>query len=101
MFGQWSAYYAATIGSHLLAKVHHLESSLGAVNCHQNHLVDCLSKRINFVGEVSDRVDCVVDKLNGCINAQDIQIEQLANMINDLVRKVEGQAKEIKMLKTN
>jgi chromosome segregation ATPase len=43
----------------------------------------------------------VVDELNSCINVQDVQIQQLANMVNDLVRKVEGQAKEIKSLKTN
>jgi uncharacterized coiled-coil protein SlyX len=49
-------------------------------------------------------VDCVgsvVDELNDRINLQDVQIEQLASMVNDLVGKVEGQAKEIKNLKAN
>ena len=31
----------------------------------------------------------------------DVQIDQLANMVNDLVGMVEGQAKEIKLLKSN
>ena len=43
----------------------------------------------------------VVDKLNNLIDAQDVQIKQLANMVNDLVRKVENQANEIKGLKRN
>ena len=33
--------------------------------------------------------------------AQDVQIDQLANMVIDLVGTVESQAKEIKLLKTN
>jgi uncharacterized coiled-coil protein SlyX len=40
-----------------------------------------------------------VDELNSHIDIQDIQIQQLANMVNDLVGKVEGQAKAIKGLK--
>lgn len=43
----------------------------------------------------------MANKLNSWINAQGVQIEQLANMINDLVEKVEGKATEIKMLKVN
>ena len=39
--------------------------------------------------------------MNSRIDAQDVQIEQLANMVNDLVRKVENQANEIKGLKHN
>jgi hypothetical protein len=41
----------------------------------------------------------VVDELNSCIDVHDVQIQQLANMVNDLVGKVEGQAKVIKDLK--
>jgi uncharacterized coiled-coil protein SlyX len=41
----------------------------------------------------------VVDELNGCIDVQDVQINQLANMVNDLIGKVKGQAKTIKSLK--
>jgi hypothetical protein len=46
-----------------------------------------------------DHVGKVVDKLNNRIDMQDVQIEQLANMVNDLVGKVENQANEIKGLK--
>jgi hypothetical protein len=35
------------------------------------------------------------------IDAQDIQIKQLANMVNNLVGKTENQANEIKGLKCN
>jgi uncharacterized coiled-coil protein SlyX len=42
-----------------------------------------------------------VDELNSHIDVQDIQINQLANMVNDLVGKVEEQAKAIKGLKEN
>jgi uncharacterized coiled-coil protein SlyX len=41
----------------------------------------------------------VVDELNGRIDVQDVQINQLANMVNDLIGKVKGQAKTIKSLK--
>jgi hypothetical protein len=41
----------------------------------------------------------VVDKLNSCIDAQEVQIKRLANMVNDLIRKTEGQAKAIKELR--
>jgi uncharacterized coiled-coil protein SlyX len=40
-----------------------------------------------------------VDELNNRIDVQDVQIQQLANMVNDLVGKVENQANEIKGLK--
>ena len=53
------------------------------------------------MGEVTDRVGRVVNELNSCIDAQDVQIEQLANMVNDLVGTVESQAKEIKQLTSN
>jgi hypothetical protein len=43
----------------------------------------------------------VVDKLNEHINLQDVQINQLADMVNDLVGKTEEQAKEIKDLKAD
>ena len=43
----------------------------------------------------------MVDELNSCIDAQDVQIDQLANMVNDLVKRMEGQQKEIKLLKNN
>ena len=66
-----------------------------------DHPIDCLDECLNFVGEATDHVGRVVDKLNNRIDMQDIQIEQLANMVNDLVGTVEGQAKEIKQLKSN
>jgi hypothetical protein len=52
------------------------------------------------MGEASNKLGRFIEELNNCINTQDMQIEQLANMANDLIRKVEGQAKEIKALKT-
>jgi uncharacterized coiled-coil protein SlyX len=58
-----------------------------------------LEERIDFIGDASDRVGKVVDELNGRIDCQDVQIQQLADMVNDLVGKVEGQAKAIKSLK--
>ena len=39
--------------------------------------------------------------MNNRIDVQDVQIEQLANMVNDLVGMVEGQAKRIKQLESN
>ena len=53
------------------------------------------------MGEATDRVGKVVDELNNCIDVQDVQIDQLANMVNNLVGKVESQAQEIKLLKSN
>jgi hypothetical protein len=85
----------------LLAKIHCLESQLGDVGCQQNHPVDCLSEHINFIGEAGDHVGLVVDELNNRINLQDIQIKQLATMVNNLIGKTEGQAKEIKGLKAD
>jgi hypothetical protein len=99
MWGQRSSCYAATVRSHLLAKIHHPESSLGDVDCSQSHPIDCLEEHMDFVGGTSNCIGRVVDELNNCIDAQDVQIDQLANMVNDLVGKTEGQSKEIKSLK--
>jgi TolA-binding protein len=84
-----------------LAKIHLLDDKIGCVGHHQNHPVNRLGERINFIGEASDHIGSVVDELNNRIDAQEVQIEQLANMVNDLVGKTEGQAKEIKSLKNN
>jgi uncharacterized coiled-coil DUF342 family protein len=78
-----------------------LDSKIGRIDHQQNHLVDQLDKHIDFIGDVSDRVGKVVDELNHQIDIQDVQIQQLANMVNDLVGKTEKQAKEIKDLKDN
>jgi uncharacterized coiled-coil protein SlyX len=99
MWGQRNSKYAATVGTQLLAKIHMLDNKIGRVDRQQNHLVDHLDECIDFVGEATDRVGKVVDELNSHIDVQDIQIQQLANMVNDLVGKVEGQAKAIKGLK--
>jgi cell division protein FtsL len=48
-----------------------------------------LGECINFIGEASDDVGRVINELNGRIDAQEVQIEQLANMVNDLVRRTE------------
>jgi uncharacterized coiled-coil protein SlyX len=99
MWGQRNSKYAATIGTQILAKIHVLDNKIGQVDHQQNHPVNRLDERIDFVGEATNRVGKVVDELNSRIDCQDVQINQLANMVNDLVGKVEGQAKAIKSLK--
>jgi hypothetical protein len=54
---------------------------------------------VDLIRDVSDRVGRVFNELNSCVDAQDVQINQLANMVNNLVGKVKGQSKEIKSLK--
>jgi uncharacterized coiled-coil protein SlyX len=76
-----------------------LDNKIGRVDHQQNHPIDCLDECIDFIGDSADRVGKVVDELNGRIDCQDVQIQQLADMVNDLVGKVEGQAKAIKGLK--
>jgi hypothetical protein len=97
--GQRGAKYAAAVGTRLLVKVHCLADKVDRVGRQQNHPLDRLDECIDFVSEASDRIGKVVDELNNCIDAQDLQIEQLATMANDLIRKVENQANEIKGLK--
>jgi RNase adaptor protein for sRNA GlmZ degradation len=89
------------VGTHLLAKVHKLQSSVEEVGRLQNHPLDHLDKHIDFMREASNKLGRFINKLNSCIDAQDIQIDQLATMVNDLIGKVEGQQKEIKLLKSN
>jgi uncharacterized coiled-coil protein SlyX len=98
-WGQRESKYTAAIGTQLLAKIHVLDNKIGQVDRQQNHPVDRLDERIDFIGDAADRVGKVVDELNGRIDCQDVQIQQLADMVNDLVGKVEGQAKVIKSLK--
>ena len=83
------------------AMTHCLESQLRDVGCLQNHPVDRLQEQTNFIGDAVDRVGWVVDELNKWINLQDVQINQLADMVNDLVGKTEGQTQEIKDLQAN
>jgi uncharacterized coiled-coil protein SlyX len=99
MWGQRNSKYAAAIGTQLLVKIHVLDNKIGRVDRTQNHPVDRLEEHLDFIGDASNRVGKVVDELNGRIDCQDVQIQQLADMVNDLVRKVEGQAKMIKGLK--
>jgi hypothetical protein len=87
MWGQRNSKYTATVGMQLLAKIHCLESKLGWIDHQQNHSLDCLEEHVDFIGNVSDCVGRVVDELNGHIDTQEVQIEQLANMVNDLVGK--------------
>ena len=101
MAGQHQAKYATVIGAQLLAKVHMLHEKMICLDQRQDHPIDRLDERIDFVGNVADHVGGVVDELNSCIDVQDVQIEQLANMVNNLVRTVESQAKEIKQLQSN
>jgi methyl-accepting chemotaxis protein len=99
MWGQRSSKYAAAVVTQLLAKIHMLDNKIGHVDQQQNHPVNRLDEHIEFVGEATDQVGKVVDELNSHIDVQDVQIQQLANMVNNLVGKVEGQAKAIKVLK--
>ena len=99
MAGQWSTKYATAIGTQLLAKIHILLSKVDWLDCRQNHPIDHLDEHIDFVGEATDCVGKVVDELNH-IDAQDVQIDQLANIVNNLIGKAESQAKEIQDLKT-
>jgi hypothetical protein len=55
---------------------------------------------IDFMGEASDKLGRFINEFNNRIDTQDVQIEQLANMVN-LIGKVEGQQKEIKLFKSN
>ena len=100
MAGQQQAKYAAVVGTQLLSKIHVLHKKMLCLDHRQDHPIDRLEERIDFMGDASDCIGRVVDELNGRIDAQDVQIEQLANMVNDLIRKVERQAKEIKEYKT-
>jgi hypothetical protein len=101
MWSQRNSKYAAAVGTQLLAKIHVLDNKIECVNCQQNHPLDHLEEHVNFISDASDCVGRVVDKLNSHIDAQEVQITQLANMVNDLVGKTEKQAKEIKLLKDN
>jgi uncharacterized coiled-coil DUF342 family protein len=99
MWGQRNSKYATAVGTQLLAKIHVLDNKIGRMDCQQNHPLDRLDERLDFIRDAADRVGTVVDELNNQIDVQDVQIQQLANMVNDLVGKVENQANEIKGLK--
>jgi SMC interacting uncharacterized protein involved in chromosome segregation len=101
MWGQRNSKFTAIVGTQLLSKIHCLESQLRDVGRLQNHPIDKLQEQVNFVRDATDCVGKVVDELNKCINLQDIQIEQLANMVNDLVGKTQVQEKEIENLKAD
>jgi hypothetical protein len=101
MWGQRNSKYATTMGIHLLSKIHQLQSMVENMDCQQNHPLGRLDKHINFMGDAADKLGQFIDGLNNRIDTQDVQINHLANMVNDLIGKVEGQAKEIKSLKTN
>ena len=88
MARQRQAKYAATVGTQLLAKIHVLHEKMICLDQHQDHPINRLDKPADFVGEATDHVGRVVDELNRCIDMQDVQIDQLANMVNDLVGTV-------------
>jgi predicted RNase H-like nuclease (RuvC/YqgF family) len=81
---------------HLLAKLHQLQYTVENVDHYQNHPLGRLDKHVDFMGEALDKLGRFINELNNCMNTQDVQIEQLANMVNNLVRKV-----EVKSLKAN
>jgi chromosome segregation ATPase len=93
--------YTTTVGVQLLAKIHMLDNKIRRVDHQQNHPVDRLEEHLDFIGEASDHVGKVIDELNSHIDMQEVQIEQLANVVNNLVGKTKKQAKEIKGLKDN
>jgi hypothetical protein len=101
MWGQRNSKYAAVVGTQLLSKIHCLELQLRDIGHLQNHPVDKLQEQVDFIRDATDRVGRVVDELNNQINLQDVQIEQLANMVNNLVGKTQAQEKEIKNLKAD
>ena len=101
MARQRQAKYSVTVGTQLLAKIHILHKKMIHLDQHQDHPIDRLDEHIDFMGNAADRIGGVVDELNGRIDTQDVQIEQLANMVNDLIGTVESQAKEIKQLMSN
>lgn len=80
MWGQRNSKYATVVGTQLLAKIHCLDSKIGAINCQQNHPIDCLEEHIDFIRDASGHIGRVVDELNSCIDAQEVQVEQLVNM---------------------
>jgi hypothetical protein len=80
---------------------HCLESQLRDVSRLQNHPVDWLQEQTDLVGDAVDRVGRIVDEANERVNLQDVQINQLADMVNDLIGRSEKQAVEIKNLKAD
>jgi hypothetical protein len=101
MWGQRNSKFAAAVGTQLLTKIHCLGSQLGDISHQQNHPINRLEEHLNFIGDAGNWVGQVVGELNHRIDLQDIQIAQLANMVNDLVGKTEVQAKKIKGLKSD
>ena len=97
MAGQHQAKYTSAVGTQLLAKIHVLHKKMIRLDQRQDHPIDCLDERVDFMGEATDCVGRVVDELNHRIDAQDVQIKQLANMVNDLVSTVADQAKEMNL----
>jgi hypothetical protein len=72
MWGQRNSKYAAAIGTQLLAKIHALDDKIGRVDRTQNHPLDRLDDRLDFISDASDRVGKVVDELNSRIDCQDV-----------------------------
>jgi hypothetical protein len=72
MWGQRNSKYAAAVGTQLLAKIHVLDNKIGRVDRQQNHPLDRLEERLDFIGDASDRVGTVVDELNNRIDVQDV-----------------------------
>jgi hypothetical protein len=56
MWGQRNSKYTAAVGTQLLAKIHVLDNKIGQVDHQQNHPLDRLDKRLDFIGDAADRV---------------------------------------------
>ena len=54
MASQHQAKYATTVGTQLLAKIHVLHDKVVHLDQCQDHPIDRLDERINFVGEATD-----------------------------------------------
>jgi hypothetical protein len=65
MWGQRSLCYAATVRSHLLAKIHQVQSSIVEMDCKQNHPLDCLDECVDFMGEASDKLGRFINVVIG------------------------------------
>jgi archaellum component FlaC len=101
MWGQRSSCYAAAVGTHFLAKLHQLQNTVENMDCHQNHPLDRLDEHVDFMGEAANKLGWFIDELNSHMDTQDVQIDQLATMVKNLIGKTEKQQKEIKNLKSN
>jgi hypothetical protein len=56
MWGQRPSHYATVVRTHLLAKVHQLQSSIKEVGCLQSHPLNHLDKHLDLMGKASNKL---------------------------------------------